>query len=154
MADRLGPLLADFRAGRRAALARAMSIVEDGRPEYDALLAALHPSIGRGRRIGLTGPPGAGKSTLTTRLAAHYREQGLTVCIIAVDPNYIPYGTRMYVPGYGVGIAADTGGGIRGAHIDICFDDDEPITWDSRTVQIYFLAPAPPADKIRHLLNP
>ena len=51
-------------------------------------------------------------------------------------------------------VAADTGGGIKGAHIDICYDDGEPITWDSRTVQIYFLSPAPPADKIRHLLNP
>jgi LAO/AO transport system kinase len=80
-------LLEGFRAGRRAALARAMSIVEDGRPEADALLAALHPSLGRARRIGLTGPPGAGKSTLTTRLAQHYRGQGLTVCIIAVDPT-------------------------------------------------------------------
>jgi len=80
-------LLEGFRAGRRAALARAMSLVEDGRADADALLAALHPSIGRARRIGLTGPPGAGKSTITTRLAAHYRDQGLTVCIIAVDPT-------------------------------------------------------------------
>jgi LAO/AO transport system kinase len=83
----IAALLESFRAGKRAALARAMSIVEDGRPEYDALLSALHPAIGRARRIGLTGPPGAGKSTLTTRLAAHYREQGLSVCIIAVDPT-------------------------------------------------------------------
>ncbi|MEA3246884.1 MAG: methylmalonyl Co-A mutase-associated GTPase MeaB [Gemmatimonadota bacterium] len=80
-------VLGGVRAGRRAALARAMSIVEDGRAEADALLAALHPLLGRARRIGMTGPPGAGKSTLTTRLAAHYREQGLTVCVIAVDPT-------------------------------------------------------------------
>ncbi|HVZ49077.1 MAG TPA: methylmalonyl Co-A mutase-associated GTPase MeaB [Gemmatimonadaceae bacterium] len=83
----LARVLEGFAAGRRASLARAMSIVEDGRPEADALLAALHPLVGRTRRIGITGPPGAGKSTVTTRLAAYFREQGLTVGIIAVDPT-------------------------------------------------------------------
>ncbi|MBK6488771.1 MAG: methylmalonyl Co-A mutase-associated GTPase MeaB [Gemmatimonadetes bacterium] len=80
-------LLADFDARRPAALARAVSIVENQRDGFDALLASLHPRIGRARRIGITGPPGAGKSTLTTQLTLAYREAGLTVGIVAVDPT-------------------------------------------------------------------
>ncbi|MDQ2666883.1 MAG: methylmalonyl Co-A mutase-associated GTPase MeaB [Gemmatimonadota bacterium] len=80
-------LLADFTAGRKAALARAISIVENHRSGFDRLLAALHPKLGRARRIGVTGPPGAGKSTLTTALTRAYRAQGLTVGIVAVDPT-------------------------------------------------------------------
>jgi LAO/AO transport system kinase len=81
------PLLADFAAGRKAALARAISIVENHRPGFEQLLATWHPTLGRARRVGLTGPPGAGKSTLTTALAKAYRARGLTVGIIAVDPT-------------------------------------------------------------------
>jgi len=80
-------LLADLDARRPAALARAISIVENQRNGFDALLGALHPRIGRARRIGITGPPGAGKSTVTTQLTAAYREAGLTVGIVAVDPT-------------------------------------------------------------------
>ncbi len=80
-------LFDDFVAGRKAALARAVSMVEDGRAGSDLLLGALHPRVGRARRIGLTGPPGAGKSTITTRVAALLRERGLTVGIVAVDPT-------------------------------------------------------------------
>ena len=83
----LAPLLERFRAGQPAALARAVSIVENRREGSDHLLAALHPSVGRARRIGVTGPPGAGKSTLTTRLVAAYRERGLRVAVVAVDPT-------------------------------------------------------------------
>lgn len=87
LAPALERLLTDFDAGRKAALARAVSIVENHRPGFDSLLATLHPRLGRAQRIGITGPPGAGKSTLTTRLAAAYREAGLTVGIVAVDPT-------------------------------------------------------------------
>jgi LAO/AO transport system kinase len=80
-------LLADFRAGRKAALARAISIVENHRAGSDALLGALHSGLGRARRIGLTGPPGAGKSTITTCLVRHYRRAGLTVGVVCVDPT-------------------------------------------------------------------
>ena len=80
-------LLGDFDAGRNAALARVVSIVENHRSGFDRLLARMQSKIGRARRIGITGPPGAGKSTLTTGLASAYRQAGLTVGIVAVDPT-------------------------------------------------------------------
>jgi LAO/AO transport system kinase len=83
----LRQLLANFDAGRPAALARAVSIVENRRAAADVLLATLHPRIGRARRIGITGPPGAGKSTLTMQLVKTCRARGLTVGVVAVDPS-------------------------------------------------------------------
>lgn len=80
-------LLADFREGKRVALARVISIVEDERPGFQAILDELHADLGRAQRIGITGPPGAGKSTLTGALAAAYRARGETVAIVAVDPT-------------------------------------------------------------------
>jgi LAO/AO transport system kinase len=80
-------LLADFDAGKKAALARAVSVVENHRPGFERLLATFHSRLGRARRIGITGPPGAGKSTLTTALVAAYRATGQTVGVVAVDPT-------------------------------------------------------------------
>jgi len=80
-------LLEDFAAGRKPALARAVSIVENHRDGFDTLLAKWHERVGRGRRIGITGPPGAGKSTLTAALVAAYRQEGHSVGVIAVDPT-------------------------------------------------------------------
>jgi len=80
-------LIADLAAGRTAALARAISIVENGRPGFEQLLAAVHPRLGRAHRVGITGPPGAGKSTLTRQLVQAWRERGLTVGVVAVDPT-------------------------------------------------------------------
>jgi LAO/AO transport system kinase len=87
VSDAIRRVLADFDARRPAALARAVSIVENHRPGFDELLATLHPRLGRARRVGLTGPPGAGKSTLSTGLTATYRADGLTVGVVAVDPT-------------------------------------------------------------------
>jgi LAO/AO transport system kinase len=80
-------LIAELLAGKTAALARAISVVENARPGFERLLGAIHRSLGRARRIGITGPPGAGKSTLVERLIAHYRGAGLKVAVVAVDPT-------------------------------------------------------------------
>ena len=77
--DSISTLLGQFAEGKKAALARAVSIVENRRSGADRLLAELHPKLGRARRIGITGPPGAGKSTITTELTVACRRAGLTV---------------------------------------------------------------------------
>ena len=75
------------RAGDVRAIARAISLVENERPSVAALIAALHPHTGRCTVVGLTGPPGAGKSTLADCLAGEWRARGQRVGIIAVDPT-------------------------------------------------------------------
>jgi LAO/AO transport system kinase len=80
-------LLADFDAGKKAALARAVSVVENHRAGFEQLLATFHSRLGQARRLGITGPPGAGKSTITTALVAIYRAAGQSVGVIAVDPT-------------------------------------------------------------------
>ena len=74
-------------AGDRRAAARALTFVENGLEGADALVDALYPHTGRAWRLGITGPPGAGKSTLTDRLVAAFRQQGKTVAVVAVDPS-------------------------------------------------------------------
>jgi LAO/AO transport system kinase len=73
--------------GERVPLARAISLVENETPEAIEILDATFAAGGRAFRIGVTGPPGAGKSTLVTRLAQEYRRRGDTVAVVAVDPT-------------------------------------------------------------------
>ena len=77
----------DVLRGEALALARAISLVENGAPEGRTLLDTLSPRAGRALRIGLTGPPGVGKSTTVDELSAVYRARGEKVGVIAVDPT-------------------------------------------------------------------
>ncbi|MDO8672221.1 MAG: ubiquitin-like domain-containing protein [Dehalococcoidia bacterium] len=72
----------------------------------------------------------------------------VTKGIVAVDPNYIPLYTHLYVPGYGTSLAADTGGAVKGMIIDLGFDEGVTDGWSARWVDVYWLTPAPPASQI------
>jgi LAO/AO transport system kinase len=76
-----------IRDGRIRALARAISMIESNDPRAVQLLADVYPATGRARILGITGSPGAGKSTLVASMARHYRRQQKRVGIIAVDPT-------------------------------------------------------------------
>jgi len=76
-----------LRAGDPRALARAISVAENRSPGWSELLKAIFPYSGHARILGLTGPPGAGKSTLVDQLARFYRKEGRSIGIIAVDPT-------------------------------------------------------------------
>ena len=76
-----------IRSGDVRALSRAVTAIENHAPEGEALLRRLFPQTGRAFRVGITGAPGSGKSTLVDRMAAQYRARGKGVGIIAVDPS-------------------------------------------------------------------
>jgi LAO/AO transport system kinase len=78
---------AQVRAGDVRAISRAISAIENHSSEAEALLKQLFPHTGHAWRVGITGAPGTGKSTLVDRLAAHYRGEKKSVGIIAVDPS-------------------------------------------------------------------
>lgn len=80
-------LAALVRAGDRRAIARAISWIEDEAPEAGDLVAALWPHVGNAIVVGITGPPGVGKSTLVGALVGHIRRSGRTVGVVAVDPS-------------------------------------------------------------------
>jgi len=73
--------------GEVRAAARLMRDLDDGRPEGDAALSLLYPHTGRAHIVGITGNPGAGKSTLTDRLVTAWRRQGHKVGVVAIDPS-------------------------------------------------------------------
>ncbi len=84
--DRVSGLVDRIRAGDRVALARGISLIEAGDPDGLQISERLFASRGRAHVVGITGPPGAGKSTLTDALVREYRSRDLSVGVIAVDP--------------------------------------------------------------------
>lgn len=116
------------RSGGHATLARATT---SARP-------VMQPAPTSGRKLTVVstayapGVDGVGTRTATGRRAGYG--------IIAVDPRVIPLGTRVYVPGYGYALAADTGGAIKGNRVDVCFDSaSQARAWGRRTVTITIL---------------
>jgi LAO/AO transport system kinase len=81
------PLAERVVAGDLRAIARAISLIEDELPEGASLVGQLHPRTGRAFLLGITGPPGAGKSTLVDRLTSEYRKAGKRVGVLCVDPT-------------------------------------------------------------------
>ncbi len=86
-APELEPLLAAALERQPRALARAVTVLESGGEDQRRLLERIYPRVGRARVLGITGPPGAGKSTLVDRIARSYRQRGETLGILAVDPT-------------------------------------------------------------------
>lgn len=102
-----GDLVSDLLDGEYRALARTITTIENRSPGYRDLVASLHEHTGDAEVIGITGSPGAGKSTLVDKLAKAYRDEGLTVGVIAVDPSS-PY-TGGAVLGDRIRMASTTG---------------------------------------------
>src|SRR5258705_3946377 len=80
-------LAAGVRAGDKRALARAITIVENWDPLAYEVVRDVYPETGRAYAVGITGPPGVGKSSLISSLVRHVREDGKTVGVISVDPS-------------------------------------------------------------------
>jgi LAO/AO transport system kinase len=80
-------LIDELLAGKHRALARVITKIENRSPGYRDLVSQLHEHTGNAEVIGITGSPGAGKSTLVDKMAAAYRDRGETVGVIAIDPS-------------------------------------------------------------------
>src|SRR5256885_3438847 len=80
-------LAAGVRAGDKRALARTITLVENSDPLAYEVVRELYPETGRSYTIGVTGPPGVGKSSLISALIRHVRERGSKVGVLSVDPS-------------------------------------------------------------------
>ncbi len=108
------PLFERVRSGEMPAIARALRLVDDRRGDHEQLLRELYAHTGKAYVVGITGNPGAGKSTLTDKLIGEFRRRGMRVAVLAVDPTS-PYsggailGDRIRMAGH----TGDTGVYIR-----------------------------------------
>lgn len=139
-----------------AATAATVAALEAAQHEQAATLASLHATRSansaeistlesQARELASAPTPGTSQSGRTlTAVATGYSLAGYTSTgvpvgygIVAVDPSVIALGTKMTIPGYGEGVAADTGGAVAGAHIDLWFPTQaEALAWGSRTVTV------------------
>ncbi len=87
MSPRLEALLSRFEQGDQRALARLITLVENRAPERNAVIERIYEKTGHAHTIGITGPPGAGKSTLVNVLIAKYRARQKRVAVLAIDPS-------------------------------------------------------------------
>ncbi len=71
--------------------------------------------------------------------------------VVAIDPNVVPFRSQVYVPGYGIAFAGDTGGGVIGRWIDLGYDEGEIVAWNGY-VDVYYLTPVPAPDRINYLI--
>jgi LAO/AO transport system kinase len=83
----LSELIKGIRTQSRSSVSQAISLIENQGVEAAELLSGIHPFTGKAYRIGITGPPGAGKSSITDQLISHYRSEEKTVAVVAVDPS-------------------------------------------------------------------
>jgi LAO/AO transport system kinase len=83
----MSDIIDELLGGKHRALARVITKIENRQPGYRDLVSQLHQHTGNADVIGVTGSPGSGKSTLVDKMAATYRERGLTVGVIAIDPS-------------------------------------------------------------------
>jgi len=80
-------LVKGVQKGDKLSIARTISIIENNRPEAQKIISLLYPKTGKAHILGVTGPPGAGKSTLIEKLVKELRNRGKTVGVVAVDPT-------------------------------------------------------------------
>jgi 3D (Asp-Asp-Asp) domain-containing protein len=136
--------LARTATARRAYISSLQARERMQAAEVRSVEAAAHAAQQKSQRLQRTTPPSppAGKRQLTVS-ATCYDLPGTTATgmpvghgVVAVDPSVIPLGTRMYIPGYGNGVAADVGSGVKGAVIDLWMTPTECGAWGRRTVTI------------------
>lgn len=131
--------LASAAAARTAYVASLRSRV--GATQATGIVASAHKAAAKSQKLQPSSPSSGGRKLTVS--ATCYDLSGRTATgmpvgwgVVAVDPSVIPLGTKLYIPGYGQGVAADVGGGIKGAIIDLWMPYSKCMQWGRRTVTI------------------